>query len=85
MNFTVYSKRGCPYCDKITYVLNHLSVSKGYPVVIYTLGSEFTKEEFYSEFGEGSTFPQIMLDDIRLGGCRETINYLQENNVCCNV
>jgi len=58
---------------------------EGFTHVVYELDKDFTREEFYSEFGEGSTFPQIMLDDIRLGGCRETINYLQENNVCCNV
>ena len=53
--------------------------------VIYELDKDFTREQFYAEFGEGSTFPQIILDGIKLGGCRETINYLQENNVCCNV
>jgi glutaredoxin len=58
---------------------------EGFTHVVYELDKDFTREEFYAEFGEGSTFPQIMLDDIRLGGCRETINYLQENNVCCNV
>lgn len=58
---------------------------EGFTHVVYELDKDFTREEFYSEFGEGSTFPQIMLDDIRLGGCRETINYLQENDVCCNV
>ena len=58
---------------------------EGLTHVVYELDKDFTREEFYAEFGEGSTFPQIMLDDIQLGGCRETITYLQENNVCCNV
>jgi glutaredoxin len=58
---------------------------EGFTHVVYELDKDFTRDEFYAEFGEGSTFPQIMLDDIRLGGCRETINYLQENDVCCNV
>lgn len=58
---------------------------EGFTHVIYQLDKDFTREEFYAEFGEGSTFPQITLDGIKLGGCRETINYLQENNVCCNV
>jgi glutaredoxin len=53
--------------------------------VIYTLDVDFTREQFYNEFGEGSTFPQIVLDDKNLGGCTETIKYLQENKICCEV
>ena len=41
---------------------------------------DFTKEQFYQEFGEGSTFPQIIMNDQRLGGCSDTIKYLKENN-----
>ena len=51
---------------------------EGLTHVIYKLDEDFTREQFYAEFGEGSTFPQIILDGIKLGGCRETINYLQE-------
>ncbi|MFZ9249270.1 MAG: hypothetical protein ACO23D_05710 [Candidatus Nanopelagicales bacterium] len=49
--------------------------------VVYVLGSQFTREEFYSEFGEGSTFPQVVLDEKNLGGCSDTIKYLQEQNI----
>lgn len=62
MNFTVYSKKGCPYCDKIKMVLGDLSIKRGYPVICYELGTEFTREQFYAEFGEGSTFPQVVFD-----------------------
>ena len=58
---------------------------EGFTHVVYELDKDFTREEFYAEFGEGTTFPQILLDDIRLGGCQETIAYLREQNVCCNV
>jgi glutaredoxin len=81
MTFTVYSKQGCPYCDKIKIVLNDLGRRKGYSLVCYELGSQFTKEEFYSEFGEGSTFPQVILGEKHIGGCSDTIKYLQENNL----
>tara|TARA_B100000524_G_scaffold133146_1_gene66260 strand:- start:159 stop:338 length:180 start_codon:yes stop_codon:yes gene_type:complete len=50
--------------------------------VIYKLNRDFTREEFYDRFGQGSTFPQVVLDDERnLGGCTETVKYLQEKNV----
>lgn len=81
MNFTVYSKRLCPYCDKIKKVLEHLSVNKGFPVVIYELDTDFSREQFINEFGEGSTFPQVIINDIKMGGCTDTIKYLQENKL----
>ena len=81
MSFTVYSKKGCTYCDKIKMVLNDLSIKKGYPVICYELGTQFTREEFYAEFGEGSTFPQIVFGKDHIGGCSDTVKYLQENNM----
>jgi glutaredoxin len=81
MSFTVYSKRGCPYCDKVKVVLNELSIKKGYPIICYELGTQFTREEFYAEFGEGSTFPQVIFESKHLGGCVDTVKYLQENNM----
>ena len=49
--------------------------------VEYKLGRDFNKDEFYSEFGHGSTFPQIQVDGKKLGGCSETVKYLKENNL----
>jgi len=77
MNFTVYSKEDCPYCTKVKQVLE-LSECKH---VVYTLEKDFTKEEFYSEFGEGSTFPQVICNDKKLGGCVDTIKFLREQRI----
>jgi glutaredoxin len=77
MKFTVYSKEGCPYCEKVKKVLDLTKLQ----YVVYTLGEEFTKEQFYSEFGEGSTFPQVICDDQKLGGCVDTIKFLQEKKI----
>jgi len=52
---------------------------------VYTLDVDFNKKQFYQEFGEGSTFPQITMDDKHLGGCSDTIEYLQKHNICCEV
>jgi glutaredoxin len=39
-------------------------------------------KDFYSEFGEGSTFPQVILNDQQhLGGCTDTVKYLKEQNL----
>ena len=77
MNFTVYSKPECPYCFKVKSVLE----LTGSNFVVYTLDQDFTKEEFYAEFGEGSTFPQVLCDEKRLGGCIDTVKFLKERQV----
>ena len=77
MNFAVYSKNGCPYCDKIKQVLDLTNTS----YVVYNLGEQFDRESFYDEFGEGSTFPQVLVDGKKLGGCIDTIRYLKENQI----
>ncbi len=77
MKFTVYSKEGCPYCEKVKKVLDLTKLQ----YVVYTLGEEFTKEQFYSEFGEGATFPQVICDDQKLGGCVDTVKFLQEKKI----
>jgi glutaredoxin len=77
MNYTIYSKENCPYCHKIKTVME----LTGSDFVVYTLGEDFTKDEFYSEFGEGSTFPQVLCDDKKLGGCVDTIKFLREQQV----
>ena len=77
MNFAVYSKDNCPYCFKVKQVLE----LTGSNFVVYNLGEDFTKEEFYSEFGKGSTFPQVVCDDKKLGGSVDTIKFLREQQV----
>tara|TARA_Y100000004_G_C8603917_1_gene281791 strand:+ start:170 stop:409 length:240 start_codon:yes stop_codon:yes gene_type:complete len=78
VNFVIYSKDGCPFCTKIQQVMQLVELEH----VIYKLNRDFTREEFYEEFGSGSTFPQVILNDQeKLGGCTETVKYLQEQNL----
>jgi glutaredoxin len=77
MNFIVYSKNNCPYCYKVKQVLELTNSN----YVVYNLGEDFTKEEFYAEFGEGSTFPQVICDDKKLGGSVDTIKFLKEHQL----
>ena len=80
MNFAVYTKDGCPYCDKVKQVLK-LTESR---YVVYNLGEQFDRKSFYGEFGEGSTFPQVVVDGQKLGGCVDTIKYLKEQKIIKN-
>jgi len=77
MKFTVYSKDGCPYCTRVEKVLQLADLQH----VVYKLNIDFTKEEFINEFGENTTFPQVIVDDNHLGGCVDTIKYLKENSI----
>ena len=77
MNFTVYSRDGCPYCTKVQQVLQLAELKH----VIYKLNRDFDRESFYEQFGQGSTFPQVVLNGDNLGGCTETVQYLKENNL----
>ena len=80
-NFTVYSKDGCPYCQQILEVLGISELN----YVEYKLDQDFTREAFYEQFGNGATFPQVVLNSENLGGCQESIKYMQKENICCNV
>ena len=77
MKFTVYSKDGCPYCIKIKQVLQLANLEH----VVYNLGEHFDREAFYAEFGQGSTFPQVIVNDKHIGGCTDTVQYLKEQNL----
>jgi len=77
MNYTVFSKDDCPYCEKVKEVLKLTGIN----FVVYTLGEQFDKDAFYGEFGEGSTFPQVVCDGKKLGGCIDTIKYLKEQKI----
>ena len=76
-NFTVYSKEGCPYCTKVVQVLKLAGLNH----VVYKLGEDFERDAFYGQFGEGSTFPQVVLDQTNLGGCTETVQFLKEKQL----
>ena len=77
MNFTVYSKDGCPFCTKVVQVLELAKLNH----VVYELDEHFNRDAFYGQFGNGSTFPQVVLNGTNIGGCTETVQYLKENKL----
>tara|TARA_B100001989_G_scaffold72583_2_gene49588 strand:+ start:1312 stop:1560 length:249 start_codon:yes stop_codon:yes gene_type:complete len=74
-NTAIYTREGCPYCTKIKEVYK----SKGWVYAEYKLNTNFTREQFYGEFGNGATFPQVIISGHKMGGCTETVKYLREN------
>ena len=76
-NFTVYTMDGCSYCEKVQEVLREADQK----FVTYKIDKDFTRDSFYGEFGEGSTFPQVVVDGNKIGGASATVKYLKENKL----
>lgn len=77
MTYKIYSRDGCPYCVKVQQVLQLAKLDHE----VFKLGTDFTREEFYEQFGQGSTFPRVVLGEELLGGCSETVKYLREQKL----
>lgn len=77
MDVVLYTKDDCPYCEKIKTVLTIQNV----PYVEYKLGQHFDRSNFISEFGEGSTFPRVLINGNLIGGASDTVQYLKENGI----
>lgn len=68
----IFTREGCGYCHKLKIILDSFDVK----YTQFKLDVDFERYEFYGQFGEGATFPQVILDGQRMGGCTETIEYL---------
>ena len=77
MKFTIYSKEGCMYCEQAKKLFDLAKVEYR----VYKLGIDFTKDQFISEFGYGSSFPRILADDKIIGGFLDLFKYLEEKNL----
>lgn len=77
MTFVVFSRDGCPSCNKVEQVLQLAEVQH----VIYKVNRDFTREEFLQKFGDDSTYPRVVMDGEVIGGCQETVKYLREQQL----
>jgi glutaredoxin len=73
--FYVYSKDGCGFCDRLTQFMDKNNIS----YEAFYLDKDFTVEEFVDRFGYKSTFPQVHLDNLHIGGMKDTVRYLMEH------
>ena len=75
--FIIYSKEGCPYCTQVEQVLQLAELK----YVVYKLGVDFTKDQFFTKFRYDASFPRVLKDENVLGGCTETVKYLREQKL----
>ena len=74
--FIVYGKTGCGFCDRLVAFMEQ----KDIPYTKLMLGEDYTTEEFVTQFGHGSTFPRVVYEGELIGGMKDTVKYLVENN-----
>jgi glutaredoxin len=77
MNAVVYTKDDCQWCDRVKSLLTTLEIN----YLEYRFEEDFTKNQFYAEFGEGATFPQVSINTKHIGGCKETLNYFKKQEL----
>ena len=77
MKAVFYSKDNCQWCERVKMLFETLKID----YLEYKYQKDFTKDQFYAEFGEGSTFPQVSINSEHVGGFKDTLQYLQEKDL----
>lgn len=77
MKAVLYSKDNCQWCDRVKALFDSVKIS----YLEYKYDKHFTKEQFYAEFGKEATFPQVSIDGYHVGGCKDTLHYLQKHKL----
>lgn len=77
MQAVVYTKENCQWCDRVKQLFHAVEID----YLEYKYNKDFNKSQFYDEFGEGATFPQVSIGSKHIGGCKETLQYLQQEEM----
>ena len=77
MKAVLWSKDNCQWCERVRQLFTHCKID----YLEYKLDKDFTRRQFYEEFEEGATFPQVQLDNKHIGGCKDTLHYLQSKKM----
>ncbi len=77
MKAVLWSKENCQWCERVRQLFTHCKIE----YLEYKLDKDFTRSQFIQEFEEGATFPQVQLDNKHIGGCKDTLHYLQKKNL----
>lgn len=74
--FEIYTKDGCNFCK----LAKNLFTIKRLPFKEYILGIHLDKGALLEKFPNARELPIIYDDDVRVGGYRELVGYLQEKD-----
>ncbi len=67
MKIEIYSKDNCVFCEKAV----SLATLKGLDITVKKLGVDFEMGDLMEVFPTARTFPQIILNDEKIGGYTE--------------
>ena len=70
----IWGKPACPHCEAAKRLLDSRNIAYEYK----QLGVDFEREEILSEFPEARTFPQIVINGVKIGGYDKLGTYLEE-------
>jgi len=73
----LWSKDDCQWCERVRQLFSATNIE----YLEYKLDKDFTRSQFFEEFEEGATFPQVQLNNKHIGGCKDTLHYLQNQNL----
>ena len=78
MNQTVvvYSNKN-QECERITGLLKAHTTT----VLEYFVGVDFSAQDFVDEFGPEAEYPQVAIASRHIGGMKDVLNYLNEQNL----
>jgi glutaredoxin len=70
----IYGKPGCSYCE----AAKALCDARGYIYEYKTLNEDFTREQLLETFPLAKTFPQIVVNGLKVGGYTDFTKYIEE-------
>jgi glutaredoxin len=73
--FYIYSKDGCGFCDRLVSFLDDRKIV----YEKFNLDEDYSKTEFLDKFGHQSTFPQVIHQNQKIGGMKDTVRYIMDN------
>lgn len=77
MNVIIYSKHGCPWCDRAKALLSQYKFSYSEKI----LNQDYIKEDLQLILGPEKklTVPQIVIDDKLVGGYGDLLEYFENH------
>lgn len=73
MNVLIYSKDNCSYCLKA----KNLLAINNIPYIESLIGKDILREDFISLFPEQKTVPLIIINEQKIGGYNELVDYIR--------
>lgn len=72
----IWGKPACPSCTKA----KQLCEMRGFKFEYKELGKDFEREQVFEVFPEARTFPQIIINNTKIGGFEELTKYIEDTN-----